>query len=458
MTRIISFRVPRILAAAVLFLAVLPAAAQERLNSRSRNEGILRGLENEFLHRKWQDWAPLTADEIPGVKEFQSRCLREVDERRLSRSARVGYLLLLHHLDRHLDWASRTDGGAAPLPSAIGHHDHRLRFEFGVTLTARELLERGMAVFESTRAEMDRFARSLEPGLNRRTLDSRIEEDHPDADGLLETASAALERARRFTLERKFVTVPDYALRLETRWGDPRVGYPFAMYVPSPNLEKKPGVYVVFPISPSRPDPEREQLLRGNNRAWTAVVAPHEGIPGHHLQLSIAAKHSTRMRQTVYNGAFIEGWGLYVEHLLERQGYFELPAERFAQLKMRLWRAARAVIDVGLHCGGMSREEAVQLLEEGVGLEPICARLEVSKQQERPVYYSGYLVGFEEIEELRQACRRLWGDGYSDRRFHDELLWFGHIPFSVIRRVLLDGAVESEVDPAPGADDEAGAE
>lgn len=429
-------RIPCRVAWLLLALAAwLPQArAQETIHDSALRE--YRLAEAEFFRHRWERGEALPPDEISQAAEFRFRCGAAIRADLLPREVRLDYLILLHHLDRHLAWGRLTDSGRHK-PTATENHDHRLRWEFGVDLSSAELLDLGTAAYEETARAMEALARSVDPALDRHAYDERMKQDHPAEDGLLEQARAAMARALRFAQEEKFVTIPAIVLPVEARPGHPDARTPFGFYSPPGQHNHPRGYYVVIPVSQKLDEPTRLQVLRGNNRPWTQVVALHEAVPGHHLQLTIAAANSTRLKGTVYNSAFVEGWAFYCEHLMARHGYFTTPMERFAQLKMRLWRTARVIIDVGVHCAGLTRAEGIRILVEGVGHEPHCAELEVDRYIESPLYYSGYFVGYREIERLRKDCERAWGDRFSELRFHDDLLQLGHLPFDVIREALL---------------------
>lgn len=419
----------------VPLLAALLAAAVARAVPPEELEAC-RAAEEEFFRERYDRLSEPDDAALARLAEFRARCSAAVHERSLPPPERLEHLLLLDRLDRLLAWGALTEGGRRR-PEPVESLEHHWRTEFGVDRTPDQVLEEALAAYRATAREMERLARAVDPALDRRAYDRRIKADHPASGEMLEVARQALEHARDYTLAADFVTVPEYARDVRVRLGDPRANTPFGHYWPTDAPGKRPGFYVVVPPGDGRDASELAELLRGNNRAWTEVVAVHEAIPGHHLQLAIAARLATRLRRTAYNSAFVEGWGLYTEHLMERHGYFDTPEERFAQLKMRLWRAARVVVDLGVHGARMPREGLERLLIEGVGHEPICARSELDRVRDTPHYYSGYFVGWTEIEALRRDCERAWGEAFTERRFHDELLACGQVPFRVVRKVML---------------------
>ena len=136
---------------------------------------------------------------------------------------------------------------------------------------------------------------------------------------------------------------------------------------------------------------------------------------------------------------FIEGWGLYTELLMAEQGYLSEPATNLINLKNALWRAVRVVIDVGLHVGGMTLEEATNLLMEKVRMEHHMASGEAKRYTMSPTYQSSYLLGKEQIVKLRSDYEAKLGPAYTLKGFHDKLTSYGSIPVALVRREMLAG-------------------
>jgi uncharacterized protein (DUF885 family) len=315
--------------------------------------------------------------------------------------------------------------------------DYVLRFRWvaGIDDGPEEILALGEKERRATLASLERQARRVDPNRSWREIAEELRGDHPKAEELLEACRAEMREALAFAKERKFVSIPDWADNVDTRWGDPKTPTPYGHYWPlDPADPELRGWYVVVPVTGLK-DAERESVLRGNNRAWIRVVSLHEAVPGHHLQFAIAARRPAYRRE-FYNPAFVEGWGLYCEELMHRHGYYDAKT-RLSQLKMRLWRCARALIDVGAQFGGMTKEEAVRILVEDVGMETPSARMEVARYLASPGYYSGYLVGMTRMAALRKAVEAKQGREFDERAFHDRLLQLGPLPFRVIEEAFL---------------------
>ena len=186
---------------------------------------------------------------------------------------------------------------------------------------------------------------------------------------------------------------------------------------------------------PSADDDEktRRERLEGHPRAGIAVIACHEGYPGHHLQLTVAADNPSLARKSLRSNLMVEGWGLYVEELMTEIGYLDAPATRLLRLKDLLWRAARVIVDVGLSTGKMSFEDAVIFMVERAKLERPNALAEVRRYTLTPLQPSSYALGRAAILALRDKARVA---GWGMRVFHDRLLAAGSLPPRLLERDL----------------------
>jgi uncharacterized protein (DUF885 family) len=179
-------------------------------------------------------------------------------------------------------------------------------------------------------------------------------------------------------------------------------------------------------------------MLRAHDFTWISVIAPHESYPGHHLQ-ALKAQENPRPFRKVYNSpVFSEGWGLYTEELMYETGFFKKPElTRLTQLRLRLWRAARIILDVKLHTGQITYEDARQFLVDKVGFEASSTAGEVNIYIFRPSYAIAYVVGFAQIMELREEYKQRRGRDFDLREFHDQLLTQGAMPIPLARKLLL---------------------
>ncbi len=168
------------------------------------------------------------------------------------------------------------------------------------------------------------------------------------------------------------------------------------------------------------------------------ALTAHEGVPGHHHQISLAQEleNVPKFRQSLYPNAFGEGWGLYSEKLAGEMGLYETPYERFGQLTYEMWRACRLVVDTGLHWKGWSREQAESCFLENSALAAHNIKTEVDRYISWPGQALAYKIGELKILELRQRSKDALGADFSIRRFHDAVLENGGVPLDILEKKI----------------------
>ena len=205
-----------------------------------------------------------------------------------------------------------------------------------------------------------------------------------------------------------------------------------AFYLPPAADGSRPGTYYVNTYAP-------ETRPRYNLPALTV----HESVPGHHLQIAIQSEAADiprfRRHRLGTHGAlvaFTEGWGLYSERLGAEMGMYDDDQERFGMLSYQAWRAARLVVDTGLHALGWPRDRAIRFMLDEVGLPEGEVVNEVDRYISWPSQALAYKIGQRHIEGLRQSARAKAGSRFDVRAFHDELLRHGAIPLSTASLVM----------------------
>jgi uncharacterized protein (DUF885 family) len=184
-----------------------------------------------------------------------------------------------------------------------------------------------------------------------------------------------------------------------------------------------PGVYLVNTYDlPSRP------LYN-----LTALTL-HESAPGHAFQMPIAAEHKDQpeFRQRTYISAYGEGWALYCESLGVEMGMYETPYEHFGMLGYQIWRAARLVVDTGVHSQGWSREQAIAYLKQYTALPEHEIETEVDRYIAWPGQALSYYLGERAILQARAKAEKGLGDKFNIRAFHDAVLELGSVPLPVL--------------------------
>jgi uncharacterized protein (DUF885 family) len=194
---------------------------------------------------------------------------------------------------------------------------------------------------------------------------------------------------------------------------------PAAYYYPPPRDFSRPGYFYINTYKPeSRP------------RSIMEALAYHEAVPGHHLQIAIMQELEDIPDFRRYQGstAYIEGWALYAEKLAKEMGFYQQDFSEYGRLTNEIWRAARLVVDTGIHYFKWSREEAIQYCRENTGLEEHEIEVEIDRYIAMPGQALAYKTGELKILQLRERAKKAFGSKFDIRDFHDRLLEEGALP------------------------------
>jgi uncharacterized protein (DUF885 family) len=318
-----------------------------------------------------------------------------------------------------------------------GHWCRRDRRELGRCV--REALDDALR-------ELEKKARKEAPG-GWPEIQQRLAADHPDVQGYLPAYQRLWDACRRAADDHQLVTWPDYPIRyvpipVQTRNAAPLLYYLFYRS-PAPFDRLPVHDYVVTPIDDTMIGDEQERRLRATNQSVIALNhVVHHGAIGHHVQNYYAYNGTSEIGRVAavdcasrigmfLGGTMAEGWACYATDLMDEHGFFDGDVST-AQQHTRARLLARAVVDIGLHEGTVSFDEAVAVYRDRVGMPDEAARGEVCKNSMFPGTAVMYWLGTEGIHRLRHhhadECASL-------REFHDRLLAFGSIPVPLIERV-----------------------
>jgi uncharacterized protein (DUF885 family) len=332
------------------------------------------------------------------------------------------------------------------LPSATGtfaigrdHYNFILAKRWYMRDDADALLAKGKQAFAETETMLTALAGRMKPGASWVEVYETLKDDHPPADRIKDEYQAQMEAAQAYLLAHDIVTLPagERVITVDTPPAMRRSS-PFGTFSSvGPFDTSLLGRLVLTPIESTLTPDQRKERLRSHHRAWIPIIAVHEAYPGHHVQALKANENPRVLRRLVKESIFGEGWGLYCEELMYEQGFLKGDDVRLTQLRNRLWRAARVIIDVGLHTGSMTFEEGVNLLVDKVRFERYAAELEVGMYTRRPTMVLGYLIGMMEIADMRAAYERKYGKPAKPREFFDKLLRIGSLPPSLVRAEVL---------------------
>ena len=345
------------------------------------------------------------------------------------------------------------------LPTADGDfrlgrelYERKFRHALRATISPDELERRAAASYEEVRAEMHALARELWPAwmgttpmpddddaLTRAVLDA-IAVDHPAADELLDYCRSEHHRIEAFIRERGLIGLADDPLQII--WTPPFLrAFGGAMLIPPGPLDR--GLDSFFAITPPPEDWTDEQVesfLREYNARQLRLLTIHEAVPGHYLQLAWSNRCDSLPRAIFGSGVFAEGWAVYVTQVIIDAGYgADDPALRLNHLKYFLRAITNTLMDIRIHAGDMSEEEAMELMVDGGFQERSEAAEKWSRARLSSTQLCEYYLGSVEMTDLEREARRraeAAGETFAWRPFLESVISHGTPPMPVIRDIL----------------------
>ena len=385
--------------------------------------------------RLWQQLEIDTATELPvlfaDIESAAARVIPDAGLRRLERALTQAR----ESVAGYTDWlTSSLAGGVDDWALGRERFDEAIALRSFDGLDADAILEIGWQQLADAKAARVAAAREIDPDTDEATVVDRVKADHPATfEEALEAYRTAMVRARQHLIDRAIVTVPpDERISVVETPDYLRNIIPFAAYFEPPKFDRDPtGIYVVTPSVGGAAGAMLE-----HNYSSISNTSIHEAYPGHHLQLSVGARHPSLSRLTTEAPEFVEGWGMYSEQMMREQG-FDVDAKfRLTMYTDVIWRACRIVLDVQMHRGEIGVDEAVRWLVKQTSFEEPNARAEIHRYTFTPTYQLSYLLGKVLLLQLRADEQRRLGSAFSLRGFHDTLLRNGTLPISFHRRLL----------------------
>ena len=181
------------------------------------------------------------------------------------------------------------------------------------------------------------------------------------------------------------------------------------------------------------------------------AVAYHEGVPGHHLQITIQQSLTAlpEFRKHGGNSAYTEGWGLYAEELGKEIGFYQDPGSDYGRLRSELFRAVRLVVDTGIHDMGWSRDQVVEYMRSSHAIDEPTIQAETDRYISGPGQACSYKLGQLKIRELREKTKQQLGPRFDLKAFHDEILSGGALPLDVLD-ARVNRWIKAQLSPAAG--------
>ena len=365
---------------------------------------------------------------------------RSAVEAAVERHVYAGLRTLRDYLADEYEPHARPEPGVSTTPGGDAAYRLAIRMQTSVDATAEEVHAFGVQDLEAIEAEKDQIARRLGHA-DRHALRAALEADpanHTDD-------PQALVRLAQEQTDRAYAAAPDYFGRI------PSANCYVMAVEPYREAESPPAFYMPPTLDGSRQgqyyintyQPMERQLHK------IASITFHEATPGHHFQIGIEMELKDlppfrTLGARVVGGAYVEGWGLYCERLADEMGLYLSDEERLGMLDAQSFRAARLVVDSGLHAMGWTRERAIEFMQERGSLPMVDAAIEVDRYTVWPGQALSYKLGQREIERSRAEVAERMGARFDLRAFHDEILGHGSLPLATLRREI-PGWVEAAV-------------
>jgi uncharacterized protein (DUF885 family) len=348
------------------------------------------------------------------------------------------YQKLIHYF-REILPKTTTDDGVWKLPDGDNYYAYRLRENTTATLKPDEVHELGLQevarIEGEMRALLDATGFAGQPigvSMDKLGKDPRFlfpNDDKGRADALAEYTQL-INEARDRSSKQLFLTTPQ--AKIEVR------------RVPEFKEATAPGAYYEAPAM----DGSRPGIFFANLRDMNEVpkwsmptLAYHEGVPGHHWQISTAEelKGLPQFRKVIPFTAYMEGWALYCEWLAKHVGWYDRdPFGDLGRLRDELFRAVRLVVDTGIHAKRWTREQAIAYMRDKTGMGEKEVQSEIERYIVMPGQACAYKVGMLKIQELRARAEKELGEKFDQREFHDALLKNGALPLEILEEQVND--------------------
>jgi uncharacterized protein (DUF885 family) len=348
--------------------------------------------------------------------------------------------LLAFMQDEYLP-AARDTLGASELPGGERFYREQIRWYATVDMSPQEIHDLGLAEVARIRAEMDAiitelgFEGSFAEFLAFLRSDPQFYANSPRE--LLAEASYVAKKVDG-QLPQFFGRLPRQPYGVAPVPEDIAPFFTAGRYIPAPLDARRGGYYWV-----------NTHALESRPLYALPALTLHEAAPGHHLQgaLALELDEQPAFRRNDYISAYGEGWALYAEKLGVEMGIYETPYEHFGRLTYEMWRAARLVIDTGIHAMGWTRQQALDYLAGHTALSDHEVTIEVDRYINTPAQALAYKLGERLIRAKRADAEARLGDDFDQRWFHDVILGLGSVPLPTLARVLDEWIADGGKDP-----------
>lgn len=325
-----------------------------------------------------------------------------------------------------------SSDGVWRLPDGGDYYTAMVRFFTTTDLTPAQIHDTGLSEVARTHREMEAikakvgFRGTLQQFLQHIKTDPKFK--YPNtAEGKAQYLADATAQVKAYmaVADKQFSNLPKgpVEVRAVEPWREKTASVAF--YNPGTPDGSRPGIYYV-----NLSDMSQVQKVQ------LEAITFHEAVPGHHFQIARSLEQADlpMFRRFAYQGAYIEGWGLYAELLGKEAGFYTDPYNDFGRLSLELWRAARLVVDTGLHSKRWSREQAIQYMRENTLMSELDITREIDRYISNPGQATSYKIGQLKILELRDKARKAMGPKFDIREFHEVVLANGAVPLGLLEQ------------------------
>jgi uncharacterized protein (DUF885 family) len=298
-----------------------------------------------------------------------------------------------------------------------------IRYYTTVSLSAQEIHDVGLAQVESLAREYRQLGPDVVGTDDLPKIFAALRDDaslhHDDPDEIVTASKTAMAKARA-AMGDWFGILPKADCDVEATTNGP-----IAYYFPPAKDGSRGGVFFMNTSDPT-----------GWGRYEIESTSYHEGIPGHHLQLAIAAELDDvpEFRKRAFIAAYGEGWGLYTERLADEIGLYSSPLDRMGMLSADSMRACRLVVDTGMHALGWSRRQAIDYMLANSPMREGHVTAEIDRYAVTPGQALAYMIGRLEIQRIRREAEAALGGRFRIKDFHDAVLGAGPMPLPILAR------------------------
>ncbi len=388
------------------------------------------------------------AETLRGVVSFIDRdlprALREVDDLSLLADLDDASTVARTAIERYVRDLEEEQAPRAKATFRIGRNkiEQKLKLEDGVTLDTDALLRIAERELAATRERFNAVASKVGKGPADEVW-AKVKAGHVAPGGLVTRVREQCAALYTFLRDAGIVTVPD-ADALVIAPTPPFYRWTFAsLWAPGPlEARAQRSYYYITDVDPNWAQERQDEHLRDMNDAVLWSISMHEALPGHFLHFEHLRKVASPWRKATVIApvSVLEGWAHYAEHMVVEQGFAKKdPVIELGQLAESLVRLCRLVVGLRLHAEDLSVEQGVRFFRDEAMLEEATARREAERGAFDPGYVI-YALGKLMLLKLRKDLEAQQGAGFDLRRFHDEFLGLGLLPFSVLRQQMLGDA------------------